>query len=209
MKLLILGATGGTGRQLVAQALEQGHQVTVLVRDPAKLGASSGKVRVVQGSMPDAGSALAEAVRGQDAVISSLGLGNGTNPRGLIERSVPAIVATMREAGVKRLMHISAFGVGPTRADVPLVPRIAQWLFLAKVFADKAAGEAVLPTSGLEWTVVYPSVLTDGPKTLKVRAGAHLPLSGVPKISRADVAAFTLAELSARNYVGKGALISL
>lgn len=208
MKLLVLGATGGTGRHLVTQALEQGHEITVLVRDPAKLGDVRDRVRAVKGSMPGDVPALAEAVLGQDAVVSSLGLGNGTQPNGLIERSVPAIVAAMRGAGVRRLVHISAFGVGPTRGDVPLIPRIAQRLLLARVFADKEAGEAVLPSSGLEWTVVYPSVLTDGARTGQVRAGEHLPLSGIPKISRADVAAFTLAQLGERAYVGKGVLIS-
>ncbi|MBC5763560.1 NAD(P)-dependent oxidoreductase [Ramlibacter albus] len=208
MKVLILGATGGTGRHLVTQALEQGHEVTVLVRNPAKLGELQPRVRAIQGSLPEGGEALQAAVRGQDAVISSLGLGNGTNPDGLMERSVPAIVAAMRSAGVKRLVHISAFGVGPTKGDVPLVPRLAQRLFLSKVFADKEAGERALPASGLDWTVVYPSVLTDGPKTAKIRYGEHLPLSGIPKISRADVAAFTLAQLTDKTYVGKGALVT-
>jgi putative NADH-flavin reductase len=208
MQLLILGATGGTGQQLVTQALAQGHEVTVLVRDPTRLGALRERVRAVVGSLPASAGPLREAAGGQQAVISALGVGNATRAHHLMAGALPAIVAAMQGAGVKRLLHISAFGVGPTRGDVPLVPRLAQRLLLRDVFADKEAGEACLPASGLEWTVVYPSLLTDGARTGIYRHGEHLRLSGLPRISRADVADFTLAQLQDSRYVGRGALVS-
>jgi putative NADH-flavin reductase len=208
MKLLILGATGGTGRQLVAQALEHGHAVTVLVREPARLGTTDSNVRVVQGSLPGSEAALDAAMAGQDAVVSALGVGNGLKSRGLMAGAMPLVVEAMRRHRVPRLVCISAFGVGHTRADVPLGPRVAQRLLLADVFADKLASEHCVRASDLDWTLVYPSILTNGPRLLRYRAGERLPLRGFPSISRADVAAFSLAQLQAATFVRKGAMLS-
>jgi putative NADH-flavin reductase len=208
MKLLILGATGGTGRQLVEQALARGHEVTVLARSPDKLGPLAARVRVVQGALPQDAAALSEAMRGQDAVVSALGVGNATRSGGLMQGAVPVILDAMARQGVQRVLHVSAFGVGSTAADVPALPRLLQKLLLADVFADKLAGEGVLRESGLEWTIVYPSILTDGARTARYRTGEHLALRGLPRISRADVADFVLGELQDARYVRKGAMIS-
>lgn len=208
MKLLVLGATGATGQQIVTQALERAHEVTAFVRDPDKLTIGRDRVRVVTGSVTEAGGALAEAVRGQDAVISALGLGNSLKSSKLISRSMPMIVAAMESQGVRRLIFVSAFGVGDTRRDVPLPLRIMHRLLLADIFADKKAGEDHLRRSGLDWTLVYPVILTNGPRTSKYRAGERLDLRGLPKISRADVAEFALRQLQETTYLGKVALIS-
>jgi putative NADH-flavin reductase len=205
VKILILGATGGTGREVVAQGLQRGHELTALVRNPQKLAASE-KLRVVRGSMADA-QALADAVRGQDAVISALGMGNGLKSHGLMAKSVPALIAAMEREGVGRLVLTSAFGVGPTRRDVPLVPRLFQRLLLRDIFADKEAGETALRASRLEWTIVYPAMLTDAAASGRYRAAEHLELHGLPRISRADVAQFLLAAAGDRALVGKSLLI--
>ena len=113
MKLLVLGATGLTGKQVVSQALEAGHELTVLVRDRARLGAASPSLRVVDGDMEN-GEALGEAMRGQHAVISAIGRGKSFNSLHLIERSVPGILAAMQTHGVTRLLFTSALGVGDT-----------------------------------------------------------------------------------------------
>ena len=97
-KIALLGATGGTGLQVLTQALSQGHEVTVLVRSRERLGAAAGRARVLVGSVPDDAAALAEAVRGQNAVISTLGVGKSLKSSGLIARSVAAIDRAM-EAG--------------------------------------------------------------------------------------------------------------
>jgi putative NADH-flavin reductase len=151
---------------------------------------------------------LAEAMRGQEAVIGALGVGNSLKSSNLIARSMPAIISAMESQGVRRLVFVSAFGVGDTRRDVPLLPRILQRLLLGGVFVDKKAGEDHLRRSGLDWTLVYPSLLTDGPRTSAYRAGERLELRGVPKISRADVAEFCLRQLEEDTYLGKGVLIS-
>lgn len=208
MKLLVLGATGATGRQIVEQALERAHQVAAFVRDPGKLAIGNDRLRVITGSISDDTRALTEAVRGQNAVISALGVGNSLKSSDLISHSMRAIVPAMESQGVRRLLFVSAFGVGETRRDVPLLPRIAQRLLLADVFADKEAGEDYLRRSSLDWTLIHPAILTNGPRTAKYRVGERLELHGLPKISRADVADFVLSQIEDATYLRKGVLIS-
>ena len=209
MKLLVLGATGGTGREVVAQALAGGHEVTAFVRDTRKLAASDDRLGVLVGSTTDDHGALARAVRGHDAVVSALGRGRSFRSFGLIARSMRALVPAMESLGVKRLIVVSAHGVGDTSRDAPLLPRLMHRLLLADVFADKSAGEAYVRGSSLDWTLVYPVALTGGPRTGRYRVGERLALRGLlPRISRADVADFILRELASPAYLRKIAVIS-
>jgi len=207
-KLLVLGATGGTGRHVVAMARRQGHEVTVLVRDPARLGPEREGLRVLTGSVGEDRKALKEALRGQDAVISALGAGTSLRSGGLIARSVPAILSAMDARGVRRLILTSAYGVGQTLRDVPPVPRLLMRLLFRDLYADKAAGEERLRGSSFDWTVVYPVTLTNGTETGRYRVGERLALRGFPRISRADVAAFLLSQVDDRTYVRRGVLIA-
>jgi len=208
MKLLVLGATGPTGLQVVHQALAQGHEISAFVRDPAKLPAADPHLRVVTGSLPGDVAALAAALQGRDAVICALGVRNALKSGGLIAGAMGLLVPAMERAGVRRLLLVSANGVGETRRRSPLVPRIMYRLLLGDIFADKEAGEAIVRASSLAWTITYPTLLTDGPRTGRYRAGETLELRGMPKISRADVADFLLRELAARAYVRKGVVLS-
>lgn len=207
MKLLILGGTGGTGRQLVSQALEAGHDVTVLARDRAKLGPDRPRLRVIVGDLQN-GAALADAMRGQDTVISAIGRGYSFKSEHLIERTVPRILAAMNAAGVRRLLFTSALGVGPSAANTPLVPRLFFRTLLRGIYADKLVGDQLIRGSALDWTIVQPSQLTDGPLTRAYRAGERLPMSGMPRISRADVAHFLLTVAGDRAAIGKTLLVS-
>lgn len=208
MKLLVLGATGGTGQEIVGQALQNRHDVTVLVRNPQKLTVGGDRLRVVTGSAPDDPEALADAVRGQDAVISSLGVGSSFKSMGLIGRCAGVIVAALERQSVRRLIFISAFGVGDSRHHVPLVPRLMHRLLLSDVYTDKAAGEVVVKRSALDWTIVHPTVLTNGPRTGTYRAGHPLELRGVPRISRADVADFVLKQVEDLTHNRKTVTVS-
>src|SRR5512134_2043000 len=123
-KVLVLGATGGTGREVVSRALAQGHDVTALVRDPERLPVRSDRLRVVVGSVIDDDGPLTVAMHGQDVVISALGVGKSLKSSGLIAHSAPAIVRAMERSGVRRLIFTSAYGVGATWTDVPTMPRI-------------------------------------------------------------------------------------
>ncbi|HEY7634464.1 MAG TPA: SDR family oxidoreductase [Gemmatimonadales bacterium] len=207
-KLLVLGATGPTGRQVVTQALEQGHQVTAFVRDPKRLPVEHAHLRVLTGDVTDSGPALPAAVRGQDVVVSALGVGLSLKSRDLIARAVPKIVAAMEAQRVSRLIFTSAYGVGSTWIDVPPLARIMIRLLLRDVYADKAAGEEVLQRSQLDWTLVYPVALTNGPRTGRYQVGERLALKGLPRVSRADLAAFLLAQVEDPTYIRKGVLIS-
>src|SRR5262245_7901618 len=111
MNLLVLGATGGTGRQVVSQALEAGHHVTAFVRTPAKLPLANDRLQVIAGSATEARD-LTTLFQGQHAVISALGTSQSLKANGLLERAVPLILSGMQAAGVKRLVFTSAIGVG-------------------------------------------------------------------------------------------------
>ena len=129
MNLLVLGATGGTGLQVVSQALAAGHVVTALVRTPAKLTVRDGRLRVVAGSVID-GDAMAQALPGQDAVISTLGRGSSLKSDHLLERAVPILLAGMQAVGVRRLVFTSAIGVGAAYPEAPLFSRLVIRLLL-------------------------------------------------------------------------------
>lgn len=208
-RILVLGGTGGTGRHVVAGALEKGHAVTALVRSPERLKIENDHLRVFVGDVTD-GPALPDAVRDQDVVISALGVGNSLKSRGLIAQSIPAIVRAMEQHGVRRLIFTSAFGVGRTYQDVPFLPRIFIRTLLRDLYADKNRGEDELLRIGnaLDWTLVYPVTLTNSPPTGRYRAGERLELHGVPRISRADVADFLLSQVDDSRYVRKGVLLS-
>jgi putative NADH-flavin reductase len=207
-KILILGATGGTGRHLLVQALDAGHQVTALVRSPEKVTHQHERLRVVAGSVTDGSPALSDAVRGQDAVISALGCGLSLKSGGLIQQCVPLILAALRTHGVRRLIFTSAIGAGDTIRYAPLLSRLMIRVLLRDIYADKIAGEAYIRNSDLDWTLAQPAHLTTGPLTRSYRAGEALRLRGMPKISRADTAHFLLAQLDDPTYVRKVPLLA-
>ena len=208
MKLLVLGGSGGTGRQIVSQALDAGHDVTVVAREPGKVGIQHPHLTIVSGDTTAGGASLTGRMRGQDAVISALGRGKTLKSNGLIQRSVPAILGAMQAAGVRRLMFTSALGVGDTFRDSPILPKVIFKTLLRDIYADKLLGDDMIRASGLDWTIVQPAVLTDGPLTRIYRSGEHLPLSGMPAISRADTAHFILDRINDTSTVGKTIILS-
>jgi putative NADH-flavin reductase len=194
MHLAVLGATGRTGRLVVEQALASGHTVTALARSPEKLTTSNSNLRVVTGEATDT-SAVSRALEGADAVISTLG-GNGS----VITDSTPAIVAAAHRTGVSRLVVLSSFFVERDRLDA--VTRLVTGLAMGAKIKDKRAGEHVLRQSDLEWTIVYASLLTDGPASgsvavLPERAKRHLS----QKVSRANVAAWMVQAATSVQHI--------
>lgn len=207
-KVLVLGATGGTGQEVVAQALQLGHEVTAFARRPQQLARQSDRLRLVPGDVTADNGALVEAVQGQDVVISALGVGLSFRSRRLMTRGIPRIVREMERHAVTRLIFTSAYGVGETWQVVPPLPRIFVRTLLRDLYADKERGEKTLRQSRLEWTLVYPVALTKGQRTGHYRVGERLALRGIPKISRADLAEFLLTQVEDRRYLRKGVLIS-
>ena len=198
MRILVLGASGGCGRWLVRLATERGHQVTALVRGPARFEPPSG-VAVVRGEAT-AAPVLDAAVRGHDVVLSALGLRRAgrspwaplRSPPDLTARVAEALVAAMHRHGVRRIVAVSAGGVGDSHAQLSAPVR---WLVaagnVAVAYRDLAGMEAVLAGSGLDWLVVRPVTLTDGAPTGLARPVRRYTLAST--VRRADVAAYMLA----------------
>jgi putative NADH-flavin reductase len=207
-RILVLGATGGTGRQVLVQAAERDREITVLVRDPRKLPKNATPLRVLTGDLLHDPVVLTAALAGQDAVISALGVGLSFKSGGLIYRGAPLLVASMKHQGVRRLVFTSALGVGATRRNTPVLVRLFSGTLLRDVYADKERGERSIVSSDLDWTIVYPAGLTNGPRTGRYRIGERLPLRGIPLISRADVAEVLLDQVDDRTYIRKGLVVA-
>ena len=207
-KLLVLGATGGTGRHIVREALDASYEVTAFVRNSAHKLPAHQRLTIMIGGVVDDPLGLARAMQGQDVVISALGRGQSLKSTNLIQRSVPPILAGMKTHGIRRLIFTSAIGVGETIRDAPLFSRIVIRVLLSNIYADKVAGEAEILRSDLDWTLVQPAQLTNGPLTRTYRAGERLALSGNPKVSRADTAHFIVRQVGDPSYIRKTVLIA-
>ena len=208
MKLLVLGATGGTGKAIVHAALAAGHEVTILVRNPEKAQDLSG-ARLITGNALDP-KAVAEALTGSDAVISALGTPvSPFREVRLLSSATRILVDEMRRQGVSRLLAITGMGAGDSAGHGGFFfDRVFKPLMLRKVYQDKDRQEAIIRESGLDWTIVRPSVLNDKPATGRVRAMIDLADFHGGTISRADVAGFILDELEARRWENASPLIS-
>ena len=207
MRLLIFGATGGTGRELVHQALERGHAVTAFARDPAALGERDG-LRAFAGDVLDA-AAVERSVAGHDAVLCTIGK-PATSPGTVRSEGTRNIVRAMQAAGPARLICQSTIGIGDTRALLP--PRYRYLLvptLLRRTFAEHGRQEEVVRSSGLDWTIVRAGALTDGERSGRYRHG--ITTNGRPlnfEISRSDVADFTLGLLTGSDYLHQAPMIS-
>ena len=200
MHLFILGATGGIGRELVGQAIERGHRVTAFVRSPQKLGLPRQGLTVVQGDVRDA-QAIAAAVAGHDAVLSAIGP-PGPGRTTITSDSARATLAAMEAACVRRLLVV---GVAVLFPDAGTLARLLRNTLLRNIADDSAEMERIVKASHLEWTIVRPPRLTNGPLTERYRvADDHLPPGaggGAAKVSRADVARFLLDEAGQPRHV--------
>src|SRR5215212_9867079 len=206
MKVLIIGATGATGKILMREALAQGHQVTALARNPSALVPEDHRLRVVEGNALDTSSVEA-AVAGQDAVLVALGT-RSSRPTTLFSESTHNVIGAMDKHGVRRLICITGVGVGDSKGHVGfLYDRIIRPLVVRNVYEDKERQEEEIKQSDLEWVIVRPAQLTDEP----ARGEYKVYLKGsytATKISRADVAAFMLAQVTDDTYVHKTPVIS-
>lgn len=207
-KILVLGATGGTGRQIIEQALARGHQVTALVRSPEKAGPLKG-ARLVVGDVSDENT-LREAVRGQDAVLSALGTpASPFREVTLLSTATRALVRAMKAEHVSRLVAITGIGAGDSRGHGGfLFDNVIFPLLLKKVYADKDRQEAIVKESGLDWILVRPSVLNDKPSSGSVQPLTDLSNFHGGSISRQDVAAFVLDQLGDDTWLRRSPLIT-
>jgi len=217
MKVLIFGATGPTGRNLVTYALEKGHDVTAFARNPAGL-----KMHEEEGFRIFTGDVLQpktvdRAMVDQQAVLCAIGprarTGTGETPSNVVSVGTRHILEAMERVGTKRLVSLSSVGVGDSRGkrqagplfgffqELILVP-----LFLKREFADKELQEELVRESATEWVIVRPTSLVDRP----ARGQFRVSVTGetVPgRIARADVAAFMVDQLTSNQYLRKAPVI--
>ena len=206
MQIAVFGATGGTGQQVVQQALAAGHSVTALVRDPSRLAAQDERLTVVEGDVLDRAK-VDETVSGADAVIVSLG-NTSNNPDYIVSRGTEVIVDAMTAAGIPmRLIVVSSLGVGESRDQVPFAFKMLMNTVLKKAMDDKERQEALVKASGFDWIIVRPGGLTNGPATGSYKAGVDVKLTA-GQVSRADVAAFVLLQLDDDTYLHQAPAIT-
>lgn len=203
-KILLIGATGATGAQLMPRLLDAGYTVTALVRRPEAVTHRSDRLTVVAGDVRDPATVEA-AMRGQDAVVCAFG------PRSLKKDDLQEVVmrnlvTAMTRQGVKRLVNLSAWGADPAMRPHGLLQFVLQKGLLRHVFADKARGEKLLFASNLDYVNVCPGRLLEGPARGGVRASVDgKGLKAV--ITRADLADWMVAQLGSNEWVRRCPII--
>jgi putative NADH-flavin reductase len=189
---------------VVDQALEAGHEVKVLVRNPAAFSVRHPRLEVVVGDVRRAGR-VDDVVRGQDAVISALGTNRRRGPVSVTSDGARVILKAMEKHGVRRLVVMSAHGAAESRDRSLYV--LAVWATQGHKMRDKERMEELIRASSVDWTIVRPPALTKGPRTGAYRTGTDLPVRITSNISRADMAEFMLGEAAEGAYIREAPII--
>lgn len=206
MKLIIFGASGKTGIELVAQSLEKGHQVTGFVRRPERLPIQHERLSLFTGDVFDP-AAVEQAIRGQDAVICALGAGSDLKKTNVRTTGTINIINGMRSSGVQRLVVITAMGVGESWESLSLFNKFLFAVLLKSARDDHEAQEAAVKQSQLAWTIIRPSGLTDEPPTGRYLSGENITAK-TSRIARADVADLVLREIEEAAHIQKAVTIT-
>jgi uncharacterized protein YbjT (DUF2867 family) len=208
MKILVLGATGATGRLIVRKALDRGYEVVALVRSRARAADLAG-VELVEGDARDP-AALTRAIAGCDAVVSSLGTAlSPFREVTLLSTATQALVKIMTEQNIRRLVCITGLGAGDSRGHGGFFfDRLFLPLMLRKVYEDKNRQEDAIRASKLDWTIVRPTVLNDKPGRGGIKALTDLSRVHGGTIARSDVADFVVQQLAADTWLHKTPLIT-
>lgn len=207
-KILVLGATGGTGRLIVSQALALEYEVTVLVRTPEK-GRELKGAKMIIGDARDE-ETLRKALKGQQVVISALGTPvSPFREVTLLSTATQKLVAAMKAENVSRLICITGIGAGDSAGHGGfLFDNLILPFLLRKVYADKNRQEAIVRNSGLDWVIVRPTVLNNKPGRDTVRALTHLANFHGGTISREDVARFSLNQIHSNTWLQRSPVIT-
>jgi uncharacterized protein YbjT (DUF2867 family) len=205
MRILVIGASRGIGLEAVRQALALGHDVRALARSADRIGIEDPRLEPVPADATDA-AAVGEALRGVDAVIQAVGgpggLGPSFRPVSLFSGTTRVLLVEMRRAnegandgaGVRRLVAVTGFGAGDSRGRFSLPERAVHRLLLGPAYDDKDRQEVLIRGSGLDWLIVRPTILTNGPRTGRYRVLVEPGSWRNGLISRADVADFLVRE---------------
>jgi putative NADH-flavin reductase/uncharacterized protein YciI len=209
MRILVIGATGGTGREVVRQALLKGLQVNALARSGSDAATLLPGADIIEGDALNS-EVVAEALTGCNAVISALGTKLAPfHEETLLSTATRVLINVMQKQGITRLICITGIGAGDSHGHGGfLYDHIAQPLLLSSTYHDKNRQEDEIRNSGLDWTIVRPTNLTNGPATDSVRALTDLSDFHGGSIARSDVASFLITELEDRYWAGKSPVIT-
>jgi len=209
-RILIIGASGGIGVKAISAALEKGYSVRAFSRRASQIPIEDERLEKRDGdalSKSDIDNALLEC----DAVIQTLGVPFNlrmiTGPVSLFSRATEVLLPSMANAGVKRLIAVTGFGAGDSRKQIPFWQAPGFELVFGRAYADKSIQEELIRTSNLDWTIVRPVVLTNGPRTDCYRALTEPRLFGNGLISRADVAGFLIDQVDDDRYIGQAPVL--
>ncbi|MEW6144823.1 MAG: SDR family oxidoreductase [Thermodesulfobacteriota bacterium] len=208
MKLLVVGASSGIGAALAEQAVREGHGVTALVRRPERMRPGAVGVRIVKGDIRDKDKVSA-AVAGQDAVCITIGINPSFRPVTVFSEGTRAVVEAMKRHSVRKLICVTGIGAGDSRGHGGfLYDRIVFPILLKRIYEDKDVQESIVRNSSLEWVIVRPGFLTNGPVTCRYSVLTDLTGVTCGSISRGDVAHFILRELESMKHAGQTLLLT-
>jgi putative NADH-flavin reductase len=206
MNILVFGASGKTGRELVKTALAANHYVTAFVRNPAKLEVSHQNLKIIQGDIINS-ERVEQTVAGHDAVLSALGAASPFKYDYSIVEGIASIVKAMEQTKVRRLIYMSAINVKESRGNAGVIIKFLAPILLRTESAGHEAREKIIKQSDLDWTIVRPAALTNGPSK-PYRRGENVKANGISAtISRVDVADFMVQQLTDNTFLGKAPII--
>jgi putative NADH-flavin reductase len=203
MRILIIGASKGIGLETTRQSLAAGYDVRVLARSASSINLHDAKLEKVQGDALNQHNVEAALV-GVDAVIVTLGVGLGEliKPVQLFSDATRLLIAAMKDQSVNRLICVTGFGAGDSHASIGLLQRVPFQVVFGRAYDDKSRQEMQIKESGLQWTIVRPGVLSNGPRTrrYKVLRKPSEWRNGI--ISRSNVADFLVKQIEDRTFIG-------
>jgi putative NADH-flavin reductase len=203
-RVLIIGASKGIGLETTRQALEAGHSVRALARSATRISLPNPKLEKVRGDALKSEDVEA-ALNGVDVVIQTLGvsLGDLFRPVHLFSDATQVLLAAMKGQGVKRLICVTGFGAGDSRASISCLQRVPFQLLFGRAYDDKSLQERLIKKSSLDWTIARPGILTSGRRTGRYRIIDEPSQWRNGIISRADVAEFLVQQIEEQTYIGK------
>lgn len=209
MKIVVFGASGKTGQFVLEDALASGNEVIAYVRAKESIKQVHPKLQVVEGQLNEYDK-IKSIIIGSDACISTLGGASLTKHSHVIMEGIASIVRIMEETNVKRFIYLSSYGAGESRNSMPQPLRFLLADVMLRVpLADHSANENRIKKSTLEWTIIRPGGLTNGPKTAQLKHSSdNTKLKGNPSVARTNVATFILEQLTQRNYLNQSVWLS-
>jgi len=204
MRVLIVGASKGIGLETARQALDAAHDVRALARSATAISDSNPRLEKIRGDALKTED-LEAALVGVDVVIQTLGVGLGDlfRPVHLFSDATRVLIAAMRRQGVKRLICVTGFGAGDSRASISCLQRLPFQILFGRAYDDKSLQEKLIKESELDWTIARPGVLTSGPRTGRYRIIVEASQWRNGIISRADVAEFIVRQIGDQSYIHK------